>query len=261
MSDIILAIDGVSKTFDLGAGKSIQAVKDVSFDVRRNSISVLLGPSGCGKSTLLRMIAGLEAPSGGHIRLDGHDVEGPGRERGMVFQAYTSFDWLTVRRNVEFGMKINDVPRTLRKERADHFIDVVGLTKFADAYPTQLSGGMRQRVAIARTLANDPDLLLMDEPFGALDAETRWHMQEMLVEIAERENTTIIMVTHDIEEAIFLADQIVFLSAHPGRLKEEITPSFKQGRILEKEKAISREGYAEMERRIMRLMREEGTRE
>ncbi len=262
MTDHILSLRDVSKVFDLGGGRSIEAVRDISFTVERNAISVLLGPSGCGKSTVLRMIAGLEEPTSGQVLLEDQEVHGPGRERGMVFQAYTSFDWLSVRRNVEFGMKINGIPRSERRERAEHFIDLVGLSKFIEAYPTQLSGGMRQRVAIARTLANDPALLLMDEPFGALDAETRWHMQELLVEIAEKEDTTIVMVTHDIEEAIFLADQIVFLSAHPGRVKEEILPVFKQGeRIADKEKVIAREGYGEMERRIMRLMREEGRRE
>lgn len=261
-AETILSLRNISKTFDLGKGRSVEAISGVSFDVRRNDICVILGPSGCGKSTVLRMIAGLETQTSGTLELEGREIEGPGRDRGMVFQAYTSFDWLSVRKNVEFGMKVNRVSAAERREKADHFIELVGLTKFADAYPTQLSGGMRQRVAIARTLANDPELLLMDEPFGALDAETRWHMQELLVEIAETANTTIIMVTHDIEEAIFLADQIVFMSRHPGRVKEEIRPEFKQGlRIPEKEKAISLEGYGALERHIMRLMREEGSKE
>jgi len=262
MTGDVLRLEGVSKVFDLGGGRSIEAVRDVSFSVRRNAISVLLGPSGCGKSTVLRMIAGLEEPSSGRVLLDEHEVHGPGRDRGMVFQAYTSFDWLSVRRNVEFGMRLNGVPKAERRARAEHFVNLVGLGKFIEAYPTQLSGGMRQRVAIARTLANDPALLLMDEPFGALDAETRWHMQELLVDIATQEETTIVMVTHDIEEAIFLADQIVFLSAHPGRVKEEILPAFKQGeRVADKEKVIARPGYGDMERKVMRLMREEGRRE
>ncbi len=260
--DTVLALSNVSKTFDLGKGRRVEAITDVSFDVRRNDICVLLGPSGCGKSTLLRMVAGLEAQTGGRIELDGRAIDGPGRERGMVFQAYTSFDWLTVRKNVEFGMKVNGRPARDRAERADHFISLVGLTQFADAYPTQLSGGMRQRVAIARTLANEPELLLMDEPFGALDAETRWHMQEQLLEIANSANTTLVMVTHDIEEAIFLADQIVFLSRHPGRVREEIRPEFKQGsRVAEKEKVISQAGYSTLEKHIMRLMREEGSKQ
>ncbi|KFE35272.1 ABC transporter ATP-binding protein [Thioclava atlantica] len=262
MSSTVLQLDRISKTFQLGGGRELTAVDRVSFEVEENAICVLLGPSGCGKSTVLRMIAGLETPTGGEITLGRHPVTGPGRDRGMVFQAYTSFDWLTVRRNVEFGMKINGVPAGERRERAEHFIRLVGLSKFLDAYPSQLSGGMRQRVAIARTLANGPELLLMDEPFGALDAETRWQMQELMADVAEQAKTGMVIVTHDIEEAIFLADKIVFLSAHPGRVKEEIVPAFKAGgRIRPKEELVQTPGYAELERKIMRLMREEGQHE
>ncbi len=254
-----LQIRNLSKTFELGGGKSVQAVQDISFEVEQNSICVLLGPSGCGKSTVLRMMAGLETPTEGDIVIGGHSVDGPGRDRGMVFQAYTSFDWMSVRKNVEFGMKINGVPAAERAERAQRFIDLVGLGKFADVYPSQLSGGMRQRVAIARTLANGPEVLLMDEPFGALDAETRWLMQELMVNVAEETNTTMVIVTHDLEEAIFLADKIVFLSSHPGRLKEEIVPGFKQGkRISDKEKVVKLDGYGDLEAHLMHLMREEG---
>ncbi|WP_343080054.1 ABC transporter ATP-binding protein [Ostreiculturibacter nitratireducens] len=258
-TDSALEIRGITKAFDLGGGRSVTAVKDINFAVERNSICVLLGPSGCGKSTILRMMAGLETPTSGEIFIGGRTVDGPGRDRGMVFQAYTSFDWLTVRKNVEFGMDINGVAPAERRERADRFIKLVGLGKFADAYPSQLSGGMRQRVAIARTLANDPEVLLMDEPFGALDAETRWLMQELMIDVAEKTNTTMVIVTHDLEEAIFLADKIVFLSSHPGRVKEEIVPAFKQGhRIGDKERAVKLDGYAELESHLMRLMREEG---
>ena len=257
--DTALEVRDITKVFDLSRGRSVTAVEGINFDVKRNSICVLLGPSGCGKSTILRMMAGLETPTSGDIMIGGRTVERPGRDRGMVFQAYTSFDWLTVRKNVEFGMDINGVVPTERRERAQRFIDLVGLTKFADAYPSQLSGGMRQRVAIARTLANDPEVLLMDEPFGALDAETRWLMQELMIDVAEKTNTTMVIVTHDLEEAIFLADKIVFLSSHPGRVKEEIIPAFKQGeRIGDKERAVKLEGYAELEAHLMRLMREEG---
>ena len=258
----LLEIRNVSKAFELGGGAFLQAVQDVSFPVEKNSICVLLGPSGCGKSTILRIIAGLETTTEGEVIIGGRNVDGPGRDRGMVFQAYTSFDWMSVRRNVEFGMKINGLSAQDRRERADHFINLVGLTKFADTYPSQLSGGMRQRVAIARTLANDPEVLLMDEPFGALDAETRWLMQELMIDVAEKTNTTMVIVTHDLEEAIFLADKIIFLSSHPGRLKEEITPSFKNGaRIADKERIIRMDGYSEMEEKLMRLMREEGNRD
>ncbi|MEQ9695931.1 ABC transporter ATP-binding protein [Shimia sp. SDUM112013] len=262
MTGTLVDITHVSKTFDLGQGKTLQAVRDVSFAVEKNSICVLLGPSGCGKSTILRMIAGLETATEGEIVIGGRTVDGPGRDRGMVFQAYTSFDWLSVRKNVEFGMKVNNVPAQERRGRADHFLNLVGLSKFADAYPSQLSGGMRQRVAIARTLANDPEVLLMDEPFGALDAETRWLMQELMIDVAEKTNTTMVIVTHDLEEAIFLADKIIFLSSHPGRLKEEIVPAFKQGaRIADKEHIIRLDGYSDLEEHLMRLMREEGHRD
>ncbi|MTJ05868.1 MAG: ABC transporter ATP-binding protein [Sediminimonas qiaohouensis] len=257
--DSILEICNLSKAFPLGGGKELLAVDGISFDVQRNAICVLLGPSGCGKSTVLRMMAGLETPTSGAVAIGGKTVEGPGRDRGMVFQAYTSFDWLSVRKNVEFGMKINGVATTERRERAEHFINLVGLGKFADAYPSQLSGGMRQRVAIARTLANDPEVLLMDEPFGALDAETRWLMQELMIDVAEQTSATMVIVTHDLEEAIFLADKIVFLSSHPGRLKEEIVPEFKQGqRIADKERVVKLDGYGELEARLMHMMREEG---
>ncbi|QIZ80078.1 ABC transporter ATP-binding protein [Thalassovita gelatinovora] len=254
-----LEIKNITKVFELGGGNRVTAVQDVNFKVEQNSICVLLGPSGCGKSTILRMMAGLEIPTKGEIAIGGRTVDGPGRDRGMVFQAYTSFDWLSVRKNVEFGMKINGIDPDERRERAERFINLVGLGKFADVYPSQLSGGMRQRVAIARTLANDPEVLLMDEPFGALDAETRWLMQELMINVAEQTNTTMVIVTHDLEEAIFLADKIVFLSSHPGRVKEEIVPEFKQGqRIADKERAVKLDGYAELESRLMRLMREEG---
>lgn len=254
-----LRIEGISKRFSLGGGRDILAIEEASFTVERNEICIILGPSGCGKSTVLRMIAGLEMPTAGTLRLDGTEITGPDRERGMVFQAYTSFDWLSVRGNVEYGMRINGVPADERRLRAQKFIDLVHLGGFEDAYPSQLSGGMKQRVAIARTLANDPALLLMDEPFGALDAETRWHMQELLVDIAEAANTTTVMVTHDIEEAIFLGDKIVFMSSHPGRVHQVIIPEFKKGRRYEsKEAVLDLDGYAELEKDIMRLMREQG---
>jgi ABC-type nitrate/sulfonate/bicarbonate transport system ATPase subunit len=254
-----LSLRGVSKTFRLSPTETIEAIADVSFDVAENEICVILGPSGCGKSTVLRMVAGLEGPTSGQILLDGREIEGTDRERGMVFQAYTSFDWLTVQRNVEYGMRLNRVPTRQRRERAAHFIELMQLSRFRNAYPSQLSGGMKQRVAIARTLANDPAILLMDEPFGALDAETRWHMQELMLSIAESTKTTLLMVTHDIEEAIFLADRVVFMSRHPGRVLADIVPEFKEGRrITDKETVVGLDGYNELARRVMRLMREQG---
>lgn len=253
-----LSVLGLAKEFHLGSGERVQAVVDISFDVRPNELCALLGPSGCGKSTILRMVAGLEEPTDGTFMLDGHEIVGPGRERGMVFQSYTSFDWLTVQENVEYGMRLNGVPGAERRERARHFIHMVHLDKFRHAFPTELSGGMKQRVAIARTLANEPAILLMDEPFGALDAETRWAMQELLIGILESTDTTVLMVTHDIEEAIFLADRVVFLSRHPGRIREILTADFKEGRrIADKETIVNMPEYSKMERHIMHLMREE----
>jgi ABC-type nitrate/sulfonate/bicarbonate transport system ATPase subunit len=257
-----LSVRGVGKTFQFSGRETIEAVRGVSFDVMENEICALLGPSGCGKSTVLRMVAGLEEPTSGAMTLDGHRIEGPDKSRGMVFQAYTSFDWLTVQQNVEYGMRINKVPKTERKERAARFIDLVKLARFRNAYPSQLSGGMRQRVAIARTLANDPSILLMDEPFGALDAETRWQMQELMVGIAETSQTTLLLVTHDLEEAIFLADRIVFMSRHPGTVRENLMVDFKQGRRFQsREQMIEAPGYYELEKKIMHLMRDESRRD
>jgi len=253
-----LSVKDVSKVFQLKKELSIKAVEKVTFDVHENELCVLLGPSGCGKSTVLRMVAGLEEPTSGNCFLDEKEIVGPGRNRGMVFQSYTSFDWLTVQKNVEYGMRLNNVPPAERRERAERYLDLVNLTKFKNAYPHQLSGGMKQRVAIARTLANDPAILLMDEPFGALDAETRWNMQELLLNILERSSTTVLLVTHDIDEALFLADRIIFLSKHPGTVRENIITEFKNGcRISDKEAVLSMPGYIELERHIMRLMREQ----
>jgi NitT/TauT family transport system ATP-binding protein len=209
------------------------------------------------------MIAGLDAPSAGTIELGGVAVHDAGRDRGMVFQSYTSFPWLTVRQNVEYGLRVHGETLALKEGTADYFIERVGLSAFRDVYPDQLSGGMRQRVALARALTTYPKLLLMDEPFGALDAETRWQMQELLLEIASRERMTVLIVTHDIDEALFLGDQIIFLSRHPGRVREIFRPAFKQAgpRITHKEALYDAPGYRELERAVMRLMREEAARD
>jgi NitT/TauT family transport system ATP-binding protein len=257
-----LVLDGVSKAFRLAGGETIEAVVGVSFEVPPNEFCVLLGPSGCGKSTVLRMIAGLETPTAGSLALDGTAITGTSRDRGMVFQTYTSFDWLTVRQNIEYGMKINGVEARRRKERAREYMELVRLTRFANAYPSQLSGGMKQRVAIARTLANEPSLLLMDEPFGALDAETRWNMQELMISITENTDTTTVLVTHDIEEALFLGDRIVFFSRHPGSVIEDAPVAFKNGRrYASKEEVLDLDGYIDAERHIMGLMRAHSPRE
>ena len=255
-----LVLENVSKEYLVKKGASVLAVSDVSFDVIENEVCVLLGPSGCGKSTLLHMMAGLIEPSEGRLTLEDKEISGPSRDRGMVFQGYTSFPWLTVAENVEYGMRLNNVPLVERKQRVDFFINRVNLTKFRDAYPEQLSGGMKQRVAIARMLANAPEISLLDEPFGALDAETRWHMQELLLDIIDDSKMTAVMVTHDIPEALFLADRIIFLSRHPGRIKDILTMDFKQGRrISNKEELIETPGYIELERKILHMMRQEAT--
>jgi ABC-type nitrate/sulfonate/bicarbonate transport system ATPase subunit len=215
-----LSARGISKAFRLRGGRTIEAVRDVSFDVHENEFCVLLGPSGCGKSTVLRMIAGLEDPTGGLLELDGHEILRPDRERGMVFQSYTSFDWLTVQKNVEYGMKLNGVPAAERRERAARFIDLVKLTKFRDAYPKQLSGGMKQRVAIARALAVNPAVLLMDEPLSALDSQTRELLLDDLVSLWTREKFTACYVTHNLNEAVRLGHRVVVLSRRPGVIRD-----------------------------------------
>ncbi|MDH3759359.1 MAG: ABC transporter ATP-binding protein [Gammaproteobacteria bacterium] len=257
-----LLLEQVSKEYPISGGDLLLAVSDVSFDVIENEVCVLLGPSGCGKSTILHMMAGLNDPTAGRLTLDGREIHGPSRDRGMVFQGYTSFPWLTVEQNVEYGMRLNKVPAKERRERVDFFIDRVNLTRFRKAFPKQLSGGMKQRVAIARMLANAPEISLMDEPFGALDAETRWHMQELLLDIIDDTQMTVVMVTHDIPEALFLADRIVFLSSHPGRIKEILNMDFKQGRrITNKEELIETPGYIDIEREILHMMRQEASSE
>ncbi len=182
----------------------------------------MIGPSGCGKSTLIRLVAGLDTPTSGEIWVDNQPVSGPGADRGMVFQSYTLFPWLSVKRNVMFGLRMKGMARSAAQKKALEWLDLVGLADFADHYPAQLSGGMKQRVAIARALANEPRILLMDEPFGALDAQTRCSMQSHLLKIWNAVDITILFITHDLEEAIYLSDRIVVLGAHPGRVVEVI---------------------------------------
>jgi NitT/TauT family transport system ATP-binding protein/sulfonate transport system ATP-binding protein len=218
-----LKIDQVSRTFPARAGHApTQALEPTNLAIGDNDFVTILGPSGCGKSTLLRIIAGLDRPSSGRVLLDGREVTGPGAERGMVFQSYTLFPWLTVRENIAFGLRERGIAQAKRHKIADAFIHQVGLTGFENHWPKQLSGGMQQRTAIARALANDPKILLLDEPFGALDNQTRALMQEMLLGIWERDQKTVLFVTHDIEEAIFLGSRVIVMSARPGRIKAEI---------------------------------------
>jgi len=218
-----LAIEGVGKTFPgVAGGLPTQALLPVSLEVADNDFITILGLSGCGKSTLLRLVAGLEEPSAGRILLDGAPVAGPGADRGMVFQSYTLFPWLNVRQNICFGLRQKGMPAAKQREISDRFIAEIGLRGFEEHFPKQLSGGMQQRVAIARALANSPKILLLDEPFGALDNQTRVVMQELLLGIWERERKTVLFVTHDIEEAIFLATRVLVMSARPGRIKADV---------------------------------------
>jgi ABC-type nitrate/sulfonate/bicarbonate transport system ATPase subunit len=221
-----LSIQGVSRTFPSNKGPATQALTPVDLAVRENDFVTILGPSGCGKSTLLRIVAGLDQPTTGCVLLDGQHVQGPGADRGMVFQSYTLFPWLTVEQNICFGLRERQMPLTQQKERSAYFIDKVGLRGFEHHYPKQLSGGMQQRTAIARALANDPKILLMDEPFGALDNQTRVLMQELLLGIWESAQKTVLFVTHDIDEAIFMANRVTVFSARPGRIKTELAVDF-----------------------------------
>lgn len=222
---VVLKVNRLGKTFD-GVKERIQALRDISFQVRRREFISIIGPSGCGKSTLIRILAGLEEQTAGEILLDDREVTGPGRDRGMVFQGYTLFPWLTVLKNVMFGLELsgatNGIVGVSAEQEARGWIEMVGLEAFADAYPHELSGGMKQRVAIARALANRPRILLMDEPFGALDAQTRCKMQSYLLQIWKNVDVTIIFITHDLDEAIYLSDRIVVLKANPGEVQEVI---------------------------------------
>ena len=227
-----LEVKGLSKEFETPQG-TVTALKDISFQTHKREFVCVIGASGCGKSTLIRLLAGLETPTRGEVLLDGQMVSGPGPDRGMVFQGYTLFPWRTVKRNVMFGPEMAGRGRMPAEEEAMQWIDLVGLTKFADSYPHQLSGGMKQRVAIARALANQPRILLMDEPFGALDAQTRAKMQAYLMEIWKNIDITILFITHDLDEAVYLADRILVLKAHPGEVLELIEVPVPQPRSTE----------------------------
>jgi NitT/TauT family transport system ATP-binding protein len=218
-----LAVENLSRVFPaVHGGKAVTALQPTSLSIADNDFVTILGPSGCGKSTLLRMVAGLDRPTTGTIQLDGRAVKSPGPDRGMVFQSYTLFPWLTIAQNIAFGLTEKGLGAAETREIVEAYIDRVGLRGFENHWPKQLSGGMQQRTAIARALANDPAILLLDEPFGALDNQTRALMQELLLGIWEREKKTVMFVTHDIEEAIFIASRCLVMSARPGRIKADI---------------------------------------
>ena len=225
-----LRISDLGVTYIDRAGKQTEAVREVTLDIVDKpgvgEIIVFLGPSGCGKSTILKAVAGILPPTRGEILVDGVPVTGVGRERGMVFQTYTSFGWLSVRDNLEYGPRLHGVARAERDQLTERYLKAVGLAEFADRYPKDLSGGMKQRVAIARTLINKPQLVLMDEPFGALDPQTRWGMQGLLLDVSRTEDNTILFVTHDVSEAVYLADTIYVLSPRPTRILHRVDVPF-----------------------------------
>lgn len=228
----LIRVKDVEKVYHSRKSNTV-AMKNCNMEVLENEFICIIGPSGCGKSTLLRMLAGLDFPTGGQITAHDKPVKGPGADRGMVFQTYTLFPWMSVEDNVKFGLKLKKMPVQEQEKTAAHYISAVGLEKFAKSFPKELSGGMKQRVAIARALANDPDVLLMDEPFGALDPQTKASMQLLLRQIWQKQRTTVVFVTHDIEEAVFLATKIYVMSARPGTVKKEISVYLPYDRTLD----------------------------
>ncbi len=219
----LLQVTAVTRSFP-GRGRAAPtlALQPTDLSVQRGEFTAILGPSGCGKSTLLRIIAGLDQPTAGTVTLAGRPVTGPGPDRGMVFQSYTLFPWLTVEQNIRYGLRERRLPEAQQRDIAARFIARVGLRGFENHWPRQLSGGMQQRCALARALANDPEILLLDEPFGALDHQTRELMQELLLEIWQADRKTVLFLTHDIDEAVFLANRVLVMSARPGRIKAEV---------------------------------------
>ena len=250
MNEPKLSVNGVRKVFE-GRSGDVVALDGVDFEIAEKEFVTVIGTSGCGKSTLLSIIAGLEEETEGVVLLDGEEVYAPGRDRGVVFQSYTLFPWMTAQKNVEFAL------RGSKRERADvarQHLEMVGLEGFADAYPSQLSGGMRQRIAIARALSYKPPVLLMDEPFGALDAQTRQLMQELLTKIWEEHRMTVMFVTHDIDEAVFLSDRVLVMTARPGRIKEVIPIDLPRPRTQE---LVNSPEFGVLYDRILHLIREE----
>jgi len=216
--NVIVKVQNLTKVFEKGS-RRVVAIQNLTLDIFENELLCIIGPSGCGKTTLLRIIAGLERPTSGRVLLNGSDIKKPGADRGMIFPEFALFPWRTVAKNIEFGLEIKNLPKEKRREIAGYFVDLVNLNGFESSHPSELSSGMKQRVAIARTLANDPDVLLMDEPFGSLDAQTRNMMQKEFLRIWDKNKKTVVFVTHSVDEAVFLADRIALLTSRPGRLK------------------------------------------
>lgn len=249
-----LEVRGICKSYHVRK-KELNVLEKIDFQLSPREFVCLVGASGCGKSTLLNIVAGLTAPSAGQVLVDGQVVTGrPGSDRGMVFQGYTLYPWLTVSQNIAFGLQLRKMSKAEQRERVAYYLSVVGLTQFAKAYPKQLSGGMKQRVAISRALANEPEVLLMDEPFGALDAQTKEQMQQFLLELWKQTHTTVLMITHDVEEAIFLSQRIYVMGSHPGRLQLEMPVNLPADRHLEIK--LSSE-FVEIKRQVIHALRGE----
>ncbi|TDO97964.1 ABC transporter ATP-binding protein [Marinomonas balearica] len=251
---IQLHIDEVTLKFPTSTGTDFTALDKVSMEVRENEFAVIVGPSGCGKSSLLYLTAGLNSPTDGEIKVAGKVVDGPSAERGMVFQGYTLFPWLSVSENIEFGLKQKKMPAPERKKIVQKYLKEVGLENFADRNPKQLSGGMKQRVAIARSLANDPEILLMDEPFGALDSQTRMQMQQLLLQVWEHSKKTVVFVTHDIDEAIMLGDRVFVMGARPGRIQKVLDVNIPHPRTLD---MVMEPDFISLKREILSLLHDD----
>jgi len=248
-----LEVQNIYKSYTKRNKQKLTVLENINFQIFNRELVCLVGASGCGKSTLLNIIVGLIPPSSGQVIVDGQCVTGrPGSDRGMVFQGYNLYPWLTVANNVAFGLQFQKMSKAQQRDRVRYFLDVVGLWQFADEYPKQLSGGMKQRVAIARALANEPALLLMDEPFGALDSQTKEQMQQFLLELWQKTHVTVLMITHDVEEAIYLSQKVYVMSTHPGKIEREITILLPEHRDLDIK--LSPE-FIEVKRQINHLLR------
>ncbi|MBW4469157.1 MAG: ABC transporter ATP-binding protein [Stenomitos rutilans HA7619-LM2] len=248
-----LQINKLNKTFETGQG-TLVVLKDINMVIEQGEFICAVGASGSGKSTLLRQIAGLDSPTTGEVKIDHQLVTGPGPDRGMVFQHYTLYPWMSVQENAEFGLKLQGLGKKQRQEKASYYLSVVGLAKFAKALPKELSGGMKQRVAIARALASEPKVLLMDEPFGALDVHTKEAMHEFMLNLWQRTRITVFMITHDVEEAVFLSNRIYALGARPGTVRKEIVV-----KLPERSHAVKRHAiFHDYRDELMELLRKHG---
>ncbi|MFC0280017.1 ABC transporter ATP-binding protein [Falsigemmobacter intermedius] len=248
-----IRIERVGKDFDVD-GRAMVAISEIDLSIAENQFVSIVGTSGCGKSTLLNMVGGLDEPTRGRILIDGQDVRGPGRDRGFVFQSYTLFEWMTVEENIRYALEKSALSKAEKSDMVAHFIEAVGLAGFEKAWPKQLSGGMKQRVAIARALVYKPSILLMDEPFGALDAQTRGMMQELLLQIWTDHRVTCLFVTHDVDEAIFLADRVVVLGSRPGHVKRDLVVDLPRPRAFD---LVTAPEFMETKRLILNDIREE----